>query len=173
MEKKTLLVDMDGVLADVYAHFITYEFQETGIKKTKEEVVGLPEREAFTTVKYVRSEGFFRTVPVMPDSQEVLEKLNSQYQLYIVSSAMEFPNSLREKYDWLEEHFPFIHWRQIILCGDKKAVFGDIMVDDHFKNLDYFSGKTFLFNQPHSQLADSGKHERVFSWKELGERLLN
>ena len=171
MKSQRLLVDMDGVLADVYAHFIAYELREKGIQKTKEEVYGLPEREAFDTETYVRSEGFFRTVPLVENAQEVLEQLNSQYQVYIVSSAMEFPNSLREKYDWMEEHFPFIHWRQIILCGDKKAVQGDIMIDDHFKNLDHFEGTTYLFSQPHNWHSPEGKHQRVFSWKELWERL--
>jgi 5'(3')-deoxyribonucleotidase len=46
-----------------------------------------------------------------------MEYLNNKYELYIVSAGMEFPNSLREKYDWLAEAFPFISWEQIVLCG--------------------------------------------------------
>ena len=174
MSQQRLIVDMDGVLADVYAHFIYYEKEHTGILKKKEELIGLTEEAAFTQTKaYVRSVGFFRSLPVIPHSKEVLEKLNAQYQVYIVSSAMEFPNSLREKYDWLEAHFPFIHWKQIILCGDKKAIKGDIMVDDHFKNLDHFEGKTYLFSQPHNQASDEGRHERVGNWIELSKKLLS
>ena len=47
------------------------------------------------------------------------------------------------------------------------------MIDDHFKNLDPFQGETILFNQPHNQLIDAGKHTRVFSWQEIEELLLN
>ena len=46
------------------------------------------------------------------------------------------------------------------------------MIDDHFKNLDYFPGKTILFNQPHNQLSDTGRHTRVNSWYEI-DILLN
>ncbi|MEM9720157.1 MAG: 5'(3')-deoxyribonucleotidase [Bacteroidota bacterium] len=173
MSQKRLIVDMDGVLADVYAHFIQYEKEYTGLIKKKEDLIGVTEEAAFTQTKtYVRSVGFFRTLPVIPNSQEVLEALNTQYQVYIVSSAMEFPNSLREKYDWLAEYFPYIHWKQIVLCGDKRAIQGDIMIDDHFKNLDYFEEKTYLFSQPHNQASPAGRHERVDSWEELRGKLL-
>ena len=163
---------MDGVLADVTTHFIAYHANTTGVLKKREELVGKPEAEGVPGMHgYVNQPGFFRTVPIIPGSQEVLQVCNKHFDLYIVSSAMEFPNSLREKYDWLAEHFPFIHWKQIVLCGDKKAVKGDIMVDDHFKNLDHFDGKTFLFTQPHNQLSPTGRHQRVQSWKELWDQL--
>lgn len=48
----------------------------------------------------------------------------------------------------------------------------DIMIDDHFKNLDHFTGgETLLFSQPHNKMADAGKHRRVDTWQEI-ERLL-
>ena len=58
---------------------------------------------------------------------------------------MEFPNSLREKYDWLAEHFPFITWEQIIFCGSKKAVTADYMIDDYPKT-GYFPGREIAFH---------------------------
>ena len=53
------------------------------------------------------SPGFFRNLPVMPDSIEVLGELNKVYEVFIVSAATEFPNSLKDKLDWLLQHFPF------------------------------------------------------------------
>jgi 5'-nucleotidase len=47
------------------------------------------------------------------------------------------------------------------------------MIDDHFKNLDYFTGETLLFTQPHNQLANPGRHRRVDTWDEIGEILLS
>ena len=85
----------------------------------------------------------------------------------IVSAGMEFPNSLREKYDWLAEHFPFITWEQIVLCGSKKVVSGDVMIDDYPKNLDHFDGQRLIFTQPHNELIENETYERVHSWEEI------
>lgn len=168
-----LIVDMDGVLADVYEQFISFDMLDHGRRKKPSEIVGIPEHEAFENGKsYVRTPGFFRNAPVIHGSQRVLEKLNKKYEIFIVSSAIEFRQSLLEKIEWLEEHFPFITWEQIVLCGSKIMIKGDIMIDDHFKNLDSFEGKTYLFTQPHNQKFNSKDHERVSSWGEIESRLL-
>lgn len=164
---------MDGVLADVYEQFIRYEFEETGRKIVRSETMGLPEWEAFPNgKKHVRQKGFFKNAPVVPFAGEVLTQLNKRYEVFIVSSAMEFPSSLEEKYFWMEEHFPFISWKQLVLCGSKTVVKGDFMIDDHFKNLDFFQGKTFLFTQPHNYSHDEKSHHRLNDWNEVAEILL-
>ena len=171
---KRIAVDMDGVLADVFAQFIQYHFKDTGETKTIQDALGKTEIEPFpNAAQHLYSKGFFRSLPVIPGSQEVLEKLNKNYDLFIVSAATEFPQCLHEKQAWLNEHFPFIGWEQMVFCGSKTIITADIMIDDHFKNLDPFQGETILFNQPHNQLIDAGKHTRVFSWQEIEELLLN
>ena len=169
---KRIAVDMDGVLANVYSQFVKLYAEETGKIMPPEQMIGRPEGEVFPNVlDYVNSQGFFRHAPLMEDGQRVLERINEHYQLFIVSAAMEFPNSLTEKQSWLAEFFPFISWQQIVFCGSKEIIKADIMVDDHFKNLDYFTGKTYLFTQPHNQLKDPGVHTRVDNWLQL-EKIL-
>ncbi len=46
----------------------------------------------------MRSEDFFEDLPVMEDSQRVLRLLVRQYEIFIATSAMEFPNSFGPKY---------------------------------------------------------------------------
>jgi 5'(3')-deoxyribonucleotidase len=169
----TLAIDMDGVLANVLERFMDLDAQDSGRRKTLAEIDGIPELEAFARVReYVRRDGFFRSLPVMPGSQAALEKLNRVYDVFIVSAAMEFPQSLGEKYAWLNEHFPFISWEQIVLCGSKRIVNADIMVDDHLKNLDPFPGTTYLFTAPHNARVKSGKHIRVNDWVEVERKLM-
>ena len=173
INKKRLLVDMDGVLADVYKQFIAMEEKESGIKLPIEILVGKPEYEVFKNGrKHVNTKGFFRNVPLMNGCVETMKKLNEKYDVFIVSAAMEFPNSLPEKYSWLKEHFPFITWQQIVFCGSKIIVHGDIMIDDHYKNLDNFKGQTILFTQPHNDGHDDKGHTRVHSWKDILNILL-
>jgi 5'(3')-deoxyribonucleotidase len=168
-----LAVDMDGVLADVYEQFFRYDEKDFGKRRPTEDVIGVEERKAFPYInQYVHAKGFFRTAPIVKDSVEVLSELNKYYELFIVSAAMEFPQSLPEKLEWLNEHFSFLSWQQIVFCGSKKIVDADIMIDDHFKNLDLFKGTSLLFTQPHNQLKNVGQHKRVDSWKEIASILL-
>jgi 5'(3')-deoxyribonucleotidase len=171
--KQRLIVDMDGVLADVYSQFLKMDEAETGVRQPIEKILGLPEYEAFKHGrKHVNSPGFFINVPLMEGSVAVIEKLNTAYELFIVSAAMEFPNSLTEKLTWLTNHFPFLTWHQFVFCGSKTVIQGDIMIDDHFKNLDYFKGRTLLFTQPHNYGQDEKGHERVHTWHDIEKLLL-
>jgi 5'-nucleotidase len=168
-----LAVDMDGVLADVYEQFFRYDEKDFGKRRPLEDVVGVEERKAFPYInQYVYQKGFFRTAPIVEDSQQVLADLNRNYEVFIVSAAMEFPQSLPEKLEWLNENFAFLHWQQIVFCGSKTIVDADIMIDDHFKNLDAFTSTTILFTQPHNQLTNEGRHRRANSWNEIASLLL-
>jgi 5'(3')-deoxyribonucleotidase len=163
-----LLVDMDGVLADVYAQFIRLEFLATGLQPSLESLHGKLEAEAFPHYETsVRSAGFFRTAPRMAGSIDGLKYLNDKYKVLVVSSATEFPGSLIEKQEWLTGHYPFISWKQIVFCGDKSSIRGDIMVDDHPKNLDFFPGRKILFTQPHNIFLTGNDFERVDNWEQL------
>jgi len=171
--KKRLIVDMDGVMSDIYGQFLKHEFEDLKIKQDLNSLIGKSENEAFLNHDiYVNSANFFYEASPIENSIEALEKVNLKYDLFIVSSAMQFPLSLGEKIKWLNKHFPFIHWKQVVFCGSKELINGDIMIDDHFKNLDTFSGKTILFSQPHNLNRDNGKHLRVSNWKEIEEILL-
>ena len=164
---KRIAVDMDGVLADVYSQFIAYHEKDSGIRLEIDKLDGLAEFEAFPHgSRHANTRGFFRTVPLVPGSRDILKRLNEKYEVFVVSAAMEFPTSLDDKREWLNEHFPFISWRQIVFCGSKEIVKAEIMIDDHLKNLDKFEGDTFLFSQPHNRRLQTS-HRRVDSWEEI------
>ena len=168
-----IAVDMDGVLADVYSQFIKMHHQEFGETISLESVYGKTEREAFVHCrKYIGTESFFRDAPLIDGCRNVLEQLNQEYEVYLVSAAMEFPWSLSQKLEWIKQHFPFIGWQQIVLCGSKQIIAADIMIDDHFKNLDHFTGRTLLFTQPHNILREAGRHQRVNTWNDIEKILL-
>lgn len=170
---KRILVDMDGVLADVYSRFKELHEAETGTNKTMNELIGLKEGEAFPAIyRWIDTPGFFRTIPVMADSQRVLKQLNEKYEIIVISMATEFPASLTDKQLWLNYHFPFISWKQIVFCGNKSLIPADMMIDDHFKNLDNFEGETFMFVQPHNINSTGHNHRKVTSWLEIEKLLL-
>jgi 5'(3')-deoxyribonucleotidase len=79
---------------------------------------------------------------------------------------------MTDKQLWMHENFPFISWKQLVFCGDKSIVKADFMIDDHFKNLDHFDGRTILYTQPHNVLITNTRHTRVGSWAEIEKLLL-
>jgi len=169
MPMKSIAIDMDNVIADVETHFVDWYERDYGIRVEREQMLGKPESEALpdkeAVWKFVFTPGFFRTVPVIPGAVEGVKELMKYYRVYIVSAAMEFPQSLFEKYEWLKEHFPFIKWNHIVFCGDKSIINTDYLVDDHIKNLDNCSGKALLYTASHN--IDIKHHERLNDWKEV------
>ena len=171
---KRVLVDMDGVLVDVYNRFSQLYKEASGKSMPLKDIIGLKEAEAFPEqLKWVNSPGFFRSMPVMQDSQLVLKKLNERYDIIVASMATEFPQSLSDKMLWLVDHFPFISWKQVVFCGRKNIIEADIMIDDHLKNLDNFKGETIIFTQPHNMNLTETRHKRVDSWKEIEKLMLS
>jgi 5'-nucleotidase len=173
MTRKSIAIDMDNVIVDIETNWIAWYHNEFGIEVTREAMHGIPEDQAFPDPLAARSliykPGFFRNAPLIPGAQEALLKLQENFDVFIVSAAMEFPNSLAEKYDWLAEHFPFIHWKNIVFCGDKRVINTDYLIDDHLKNLDYCQGTPILFTAGHNRGID--KYRRVNNWDEALELL--
>jgi len=169
---KQILVDMDGVLADSYHQYQQFDLAETGNLISLESAIGKPESEAFPhSDRHTRTKGFFRTARPITGSISGLKYLNDNYKVYIVSSATEFPLSLQEKMEWLNEFYPFISWKQVILCGSKEPIKGDIMIDDHPKNLDTFENRKILFSQPHNMEIENPDYTRADSWQQIMDML--
>ena len=115
--KKIIAVDMDSVLVDIETQMIDWYERDFGIRIDRSQMQGIPESDAFPDKQAVRNfcftPGFFRTAPIMPGALEAIKILMLDYEIYVVSAAMEFPQSLFEKTEWLKEYFPFISWKNI------------------------------------------------------------
>jgi 5'-nucleotidase len=174
--KKRILVDMDDVLADASERILEILNQKNNLSLSKD---FFDDKDFYDYVKSnnlksyrdeLNAPGFFGNLNVIPDSQEVLAELSEKHEVFIVSAAMEFPNSLKEKYDWMQTHFPFISWKNIMLCGDKSIVKGDILIDDHEKNLIHFDGETILFDAIHNKKINN--YNRISNWLDIKKHIL-
>ncbi len=171
-----IIIDMDEVIADPMGEMIDwYRTAHAGEVDREKMLVGswikgFPDEHQQLILERLMAPGFFRHLPVMEDSVDVLRELNNRYEVFIVSAAMEFPNSLRDKLEWLMDHFPFLTWRQVALCGSKDIICGDYMIDDHVKNLKGFKGKPYMYTAAHN-LNITG-YDRINNWKEAAEIFL-
>jgi len=170
-----IAIDMDEVLADPVSKFIKLYNRDYGvpldtiIDPGNEIYQHVPEQVNHKWFDYINEKGFFRDLPVIEGSVEALKKLQESHEIYIVSAATEFRNSLEDKIDWLEEHFPFIGWQNIVFCGDK-IIKADVLIDDRIKNFVGFEGRKLLFSSPHNMLINN--YERVDTWEQVLEKLL-
>lgn len=173
---KRIVTDMDDVIADTLAKYIRVSNTEFGLNIRKSDLgerdlwhfVG---RENFSRIRAIVEQiDFFGDLEVMPDSQDVLRKLSTQYEVFISSSAMEVPSSFMAKFRWLEKHFPFVPPSHLVFCGDKSILNADYLIDDrerHFKN---FRGEGILFSAPHNMNVTG--YRRANNWREVEALLL-
>ena len=172
----TIFVDMDDVLADTYGKHIELYNKEYQEQLCLSEIThgevwqNVPEIHQTSIQKHVLTPGFFRELNPIKDSQHVMEALFNKHEVYIATASTQFPNSLIEKSDWLDEYFPFINWQHRIMCGHKFILRGDLLIDDRAYNLEMFDGDTFLFSSPHNIYEE--RFTRVSSWIEIAKSLL-
>jgi len=163
-----ILIDMDDVMADAVERFFEWYERDFGVRHTKAEIHGgkiydiIPPEHIPVVKSYPHQPGFFKDLPVIENAKEIIENLDKMHEIYVVSAAMEFKYSFTDKYEWLDKHFPFIHWKRRIFCGNKHLVKGDILIDDHDFNLSVFPGRPIVFTAPHN--IHYTEYERMENW---------
>ncbi len=173
---KILIIDMDEVLALYTKKVIETLKKESGMTIDLHKVKGkflsqsLDPQLVEIVSSYPYRKGFFRDLEIIPGSRDVIRQLMKSYEIFIASACLQHPNSVNDKLEWLNDNFPFIPFQKIILCGEKKTICGDYLVDDHPKHLAAFKGKPLLFSAFHN--LDENRFERFDNWEMLGEYLL-
>lgn len=170
-ERKIICVDMDEVIADALSEHLLRYNRDFGCNITVDDLHGkwlwdyIPADRQAVLYEYMSTEDFFEVLGVMPDAQRVLARLQTRYDVFIATAAMEVPTSFNAKFKWLEKHFPFIPPSRIVFCGDKSILAGDFLIDDNPRQLRLFRGEGILFSAPAN--ADVTGFRRVDSWADV------
>lgn len=171
-----ITLDMDDVMANTHKKLIDIVLNDFSTTLTENELHSRALRELLHPKQLKRlhkimdSPGFFSDIEVMHGALETVHMLSHYYEIFVATACMEFPNSFRDKFDWLHRHFSFIPWTNIVFCGYKSIIHSDFLLDDHVRNLLAFRGKGILFSAPHNLGNDSFK--RVANWSEVAELFL-
>ncbi len=161
---KTVLVDMDGVLAG---------FDKEVLNRIEARYPHIPllgARQNFYVsddypehAQLVRElsdeQGFFDSLPLVDDALEGWERIiDLGYKPRICSSPISTnPNSRIEKLDWLRRHFTPVFGsvvvEQAIITKDKHEVDGIALIDDRpeIRHANEASWKHVIFDQPYNQ----------------------
>ena len=155
-------------MADTYWEFARAYEVEFGRKLSEQELLGkkVYDLEGAAHLRNLMHQpGFFRNVPLVKGAVEAVRDLYEKHEVWIVTSCTEFPTSLRDKWEWLHEHFPFIETARMVFCGSKAIVHGDYMIDDKEDNLAGFNGEGLLFSSMDNHFVEG--YRRVNSWAEV------
>jgi 5'(3')-deoxyribonucleotidase len=175
-ERRIICVDMDEVIADALGEHLLRYNRDFSERLTPADLEGrwlwdfIPAERHPALVEYMMSEDFFAVLRVMPHAQRVLELLQSRYEIYIATAAMEVPSSFNAKFQWLKQHFPFIPPSHIVFCGNKSILRGDYLIDDNPRQLRLFRGEGILFSSPANVHVKGFR--RVRDWLEIEELFL-
>lgn len=162
-----IAVDMDEVIADALAEHLLRYNRDFNTAHTVADLHGrylwdlIPPEHHSVLASYMASDDFFSVLTVMPDAQRVLERLQSRYDLFIATAAMEVPTSFAAKFSWLAEHFPFIPPSHIVFCGDKSILRADFLIDDNPRQLQRFEARAH--QQPENAAADFSPQGILFA----------
>jgi 5'(3')-deoxyribonucleotidase len=96
-----------------------------------------------------REAGEFRNLGLIEGAKEGVEFLDQHFEIYFVSTAMwSNPSCWTEKMLWVEEHFPKIGKKKLILTHNKGLFSGDYLIDDRIANgVGDFKGVHIHFGQ--------------------------
>ena len=172
--KKTILVDMDGVLADFERGFQ----QKWKTQYPERRVIPLEERTTFhiedqypkeiqeDAKKITQSQNFFLELEPIKGGIEALSELAlADNTIFICTSPISvYQHCVPEKYAWIDKHLGKDWVKKLIVTKDKTMVKGDILIYDRptitgAKNPEW---EHILYDQPYNK-TQTGK--RRITWQ--------
>jgi len=181
----SILVDQDNTLTDFIEAVVRYLSKLYGYKnkfephqcKTyntlKNMFPNLPDQTTSEMFENLFSaKGFWSTMKPMWGAIDVMESLNKEYDVYIVTSPWKTSkNCIPEKIQWVEKNLPFFDTSKMIFCSHKHLLHADVMIDDSPVCLMNSSCKyTITFDFPYNKEVISDY--RVKDWINITDILL-
>lgn len=172
-----ITLTLDDVLADSYSKLIDMALTEFETIHTRQEFLSRPMRELLHPKQqkkvqaYRQQPGFYRGVPIRDKALDIIAELTRYYEIFLAAPAMEFPETMGEKYEWLHRHFPLLPWTNIVFCGDMGVIISDYLIDSDVRNLAAFKGKGILYSTPYNLNTEG--YPRVSCWEEIAELFLH
>lgn len=180
-----IMVDMDDVITgniffELICDFLGEDIDINNVKTYYlQELLGDRAPEFW---EHVKDKNFYDNSDLYEHCYEVLEKLNKDNKVYIVTSYLWKDvidisgNSLSNKYYYLKEKLPFIKPENYIFTTDKSIMHFDVRIDDKVSNLT--DGKIrLLYDAWHNRNISKEELDklgiiRVHNWYEI-EDILN
>lgn len=121
--RKTILIDLDGVVAD---------FETSATKYAND--TGITFKEFSDQKIYSNLPGFYLGLDLVPGAKEIIMKLDKFYDIIFVSApSWNNTNCFTEKRVWIEKHFGSWAAKKMDLSFHKGHYMGHYLIDDRTK----------------------------------------
>jgi len=193
--KKFLFIDVDNTLANLTKHYLTwynnlfiyntldedpfntdilenfdaYDFIDYTIRNRKTKSVISYEEEKNRLIKIFNSEGFWESIPLLPNADKILYELDKEYETYLVTKP-----SFKSKYFfsgrlfWVENRLSDFDHEKLIFCKNKSLLRSDgILIDDFPDNLINWRGKTIKVKYKFNEKTKSNKEFFPYEWEKV------
>lgn len=163
MNKKIILIDMDGVLANFEEGFLNAWRK----KFPNHPHVPLEKRKTFSLIEdypgglekdvqsIITTSHFFENLSVIKGGKEALTKMETLgHEVFICTSPIsKFENCVLEKYYWISKNLGYEWTKKMIMAKDKTLIFGDFLIDDRpqHEGLKKPVWQHILFDQPYNK----------------------
>lgn len=185
MNRKTIMVDMDGVITEHGFPKLCEEFLNRKIDFEGEHIIFRQEvikgQEDEFRKKYAKA-NLYSNSKLKDNCYEVLKKLNENYDVYIVtqyvwSNEIISPSeNLKNKFEFLRQELDFLDPNRFIFTTNKNIMNFDIKIDDNLRNLENCKTNLLFSSYRNIDLTkdELNKHNviRVNDWKEI-EKIVN
>ncbi|MEC5317653.1 5'-3'-deoxyribonucleotidase [Brenneria populi subsp. brevivirga] len=168
-----IAVDMDEVIVDTFPALLDWYHEKYNYNISITDCIGKSFIDLFApehveTMEELLTDGaFFGALPVMNGAQTALKILSENFEIFLTTAAMEYPNSCEYKFRWLRDNMPFIDPLNIVFCGDKSIIHADYLIDDNVRHFKRFCGQGLLFTSPQNTMIEWTP--RVNDWGEVLE----
>lgn len=175
--RPTLLLDVDGIIADFETAFLEVARDLTGRDIVRdptqwcmEAQCRLTEEEAGEVWSVIHGSRFARDLDPYPFAVDNVKSLSELCNVYFVTSPMEEnPTWAHDRALWLRSHFGDELGSKVISTKHKHCVRGNVFVDDKPEHIEQWSrahgdGAAFLWNRAYNSEIEL---PRVRSWREL------
>lgn len=172
VERLTLLIDQDDVLADLQGYVLNEYNKLNGTHFTCDDILDWNIGQVVgddSIYQIMFNPDIYAELPVIKDCKEVLRNLieSGLFNIYIVTAA--HPAACYNKYKWVKTHLPFFNYDNIIFTSKKYQVKGDILLDDAPHNLAEMQekgvAKPVCLDKPYNKQVNC---DRVYNWADFG-----
>lgn len=159
MDRKTLLVDMDAIIADLasewYRRYNVKYNKNLRVEDVKEWDVKKTTNDA-RVYGVLKDPGLYLNLRPFQAGLDALEKLSGKFDVFLLTAAISAPQILADKAIWVQKYMPWFSAKNFFTGYHKELVRGDFFIDDAPKNLAKWGamnpqGKTITIDYPYNQ----------------------
>ena len=150
----TVLIDCDGVLADVHKSCLDLVFRHTGQRLEKSDIThwdlfaskGMQNFDKRKFLLDVERGTFVRNIEPFPGAIDAVSKIRELVKVNVVTAPLLYDDGtivgrwIEERSWWLIEHFG-LNAKNVTFATDKSLIVGDIFIDDKPANIEMWKAK--------------------------------